>query len=98
MPTIVAKKAGTCTAAGCGGRILKGEHVEYFAATGTRHLECASAEQGRRPNLRAGRCRCGAQVAPREGSIQLEEKTRGGRFVRRWLVLCARCVGPGLSS
>jgi hypothetical protein len=56
VPTIVAKKAGMCTAAGCGGRILKGEFVEYSSATGTGHLECASTEQGRRPNLRAGRC------------------------------------------
>ncbi|NNC00601.1 hypothetical protein HI113_42835 [Corallococcus exiguus] len=92
MPTIVAKKAGTCTAAGCGGRILKGEYVEYSAATGTRHLECASAEQGRRPNLRAGRCRCGAQVAPREGYLVLKETTRGGRFQKQWLVQCSRCA------
>lgn len=92
MPTIVAKKAGTCTAAGCGGRILKGEYVEYSAATGTRHLVCASAEQGRRPNLRAGRCRCGAQVAPREGSLVLKETTRGGRFRKEWLVRCSRCA------
>ncbi|AFE05590.1 hypothetical protein COCOR_04041 [Corallococcus coralloides DSM 2259] len=91
MPTIVAKKAGTCTAAGCGGRILKGEFVEYSAATGTRHLVCASAEQGRRPNLRAGRCQCGAQVAPREGSLVLKESPCDGCFVKRWLVLCQRC-------
>ncbi|RKH61458.1 hypothetical protein [Corallococcus llansteffanensis] len=93
MPTIVAVKAGTCTAAGCGGRILKGEYVEYSAATGTRHLECAGAEQGRRPNLKAGQCRCGASVALREGSLQLKETSRGRRFRKQWLVLCSRCCG-----
>ncbi|MCY1043310.1 hypothetical protein OV208_18480 [Corallococcus sp. bb12-1] len=91
MPVIVAKKAGTCTADGCGGRVLKGEFVEYSAATGTRHLECAGAEQGRRPNLKAGKCRCGAQVAPREGSLTLKETSRAGRFRKEWLVLCSRC-------
>ncbi|MFP2897576.1 hypothetical protein, partial [Corallococcus sp. 4LFB] len=91
MPTIVAKKAGTCTAAGCGGRILKGEYVAYTAATGTRHLACASANQGRRPNLKAGRCRCGAHVPPREGSLRLEETQRGAKFRRRWHVQCTRC-------
>ncbi len=92
MPTIVAAKAGSCTAAGCGGRILKGEYVEYSAATGTRHLECAGEEQGRRPNLRAGRCRCGVQVPPREGSLVLKELQRGGRFRKEWLVRCRRCA------
>lgn len=92
MPTIIAKKAGTCTAAGCGGRILKGEYVSYTAATGTRHLVCASAEQGRRPNLKAGRCRCGVQVAPHEGTLHLEETQRGGRIHRRWYVQCQRCA------
>ncbi|RKG70991.1 hypothetical protein D7V80_03475 [Corallococcus sp. CA054B] len=92
MPTIVAKKAGTCTAARCGGRILQGEFVEYSAATGTRHLVCASAEQGSRLNLRAGRCRCGAQVAPREGSLVLKETTLGTSFQKKWLVLCLRCA------
>ncbi|RKH09593.1 hypothetical protein D7V97_16025 [Corallococcus sp. CA053C] len=91
MPIIVTKKAGTCTAEGCGGRILKGEYVEYSAATGTRHLECAGAAQGRRPNLKAGKCRCGAAVAPREGTLLLEESARGGHFRKQWLVLCARC-------
>lgn len=91
MPTIVAKRAGTCTASGCAGRILKGEFVEYSAATGTRHLECASAEQGRRPNLKAGTCRCGAAVAPREGSLLLKETSRAGRFQKQWLVRCTRC-------
>ncbi|RKG97955.1 hypothetical protein D7X74_40555 [Corallococcus sp. CA047B] len=91
MPVIVAKKAGTCTAAGCGGRVLKGEYVEYSAATGTRHLECAGADQGKRPNLKAGKCRCGAPVAPREGSLSLKETLRAGRFRKQWLVLCVRC-------
>ncbi|RYZ34046.1 MAG: hypothetical protein EOO71_40285 [Myxococcaceae bacterium] len=91
MPVIVAKKAGTCTAAGCGGRVLKGEYVEYSAATGTRHMECAGAEQGKRPNLKAGTCRCGASVAPREGSLTLKETKRGTNFRKEWLVLCARC-------
>ncbi|MBN8466191.1 hypothetical protein JYJ95_06685 [Corallococcus exiguus] len=98
MPVIVAKKAGSCTAAGCGGRVLKGEYVEYSAATGTRHLECAGADQGMRPNLKAGTCRCGAAAAPREGSLVLKETTRGGRFVKRWLVLCRRCSGLPTSS
>ncbi|NNB97986.1 hypothetical protein HJC10_03000 [Corallococcus exiguus] len=92
MPTLIAAKAGTCTAAGCSGRILKGESVEYSAATGTRHLVCASAEQGRRPNLRAGRCRCGVQVPPRAGSLVLEESTRGASFRKEWLVLYSRCA------
>ncbi|QAT87219.1 hypothetical protein EJ065_5686 [Corallococcus coralloides] len=73
-------------------RILKGEYVKYSATTGTRHLVCASAEQGRCPNLRAGHCLCGAQVAPREGSLVLKESRRGGRFVKRWLVRCLRCA------
>ncbi|RKH01319.1 hypothetical protein D7V97_29170 [Corallococcus sp. CA053C] len=98
MPTIVAAKAGTCTAAGCGGRILKGEYVEYSAAIGTRHLECASAEQGRRPNLKAGKCRCGTVVPPREGCLVLKEARRGRYFVKRWMVLCRRCDVPATSS
>ncbi|CAM4159433.1 hypothetical protein G4177_06070 [Corallococcus sp. ZKHCc1 1396] len=95
MPVIVTKKAGTCTAEGCGGRILKGEYVEYSAATGTRHLECARAAQGRRPNLRAGKCRCGAAVAPREGTLTLKESARRGRRRKVWLVSCLRCPTSG---
>ncbi|WP_233597302.1 MULTISPECIES: hypothetical protein [Corallococcus] len=72
MPTIIAAKAGTCTAAGCSGRILKGEYVEYSAATGTRHLVCASAEQGRRPNLRAGLCRLRRPGGPSRGFARAE--------------------------
>ncbi|RKG93725.1 hypothetical protein D7V97_39770 [Corallococcus sp. CA053C] len=93
MPVIVTKKAGTCTAAGCGGRIRKGEYVEYVAATGTRHLECAGAKQGQRPNLKAGTCRCGAAVAPRQGSLALKETVRRGRRRKVWLVSCLACTG-----
>ncbi|AEI66967.1 hypothetical protein [Corallococcus macrosporus] len=94
MPIITAKKPGTCTAAGCGGRILRGELCWYEAAVGMRHLEaaCRGADGGRRPNLRAGRCRCGAHVPPREGSLTLRgEKSFRGRRRKVWAVSCARC-------
>ncbi|TQF10483.1 hypothetical protein FJV41_39150 [Myxococcus llanfairpwllgwyngyllgogerychwyrndrobwllllantysiliogogogochensis] len=93
MPIIVAEKAGTCTAAGCGGRILRGELCWFEATTGTRHLEraCREASAGRRPNRRAGRCRCGAHVPPGEGGLTLRETRRAGRHRKQWTVICARC-------
>ncbi|RJS19580.1 hypothetical protein DRW03_21345 [Corallococcus sp. H22C18031201] len=94
MPVIVAKKNGTCTADGCGGGIRRGEYVEFSAAGGARHLECSNAPQGRRVNLRAGTCACGACVPAREGSLVLAgESERHGRYLKRWQVRCARCGG-----
>ncbi|MBJ6762786.1 hypothetical protein JGU66_18640 [Myxococcaceae bacterium JPH2] len=92
MPVIVALRNGTCTADGCGGGIRRGEFVEYAAGTGARHLECANAPQGRRVNLRAGICACGARVPAREGSLVLAgEREQAGRYIKRWRVRCARC-------
>lgn len=77
MPVITADRVGTCTAAGCGGRIRKGELCWYEAATGTRHLEaaCREAPGGTRPNRRAAPCaRCRRRVPPGQGHLVVTER------------------------
>ncbi len=88
MPMIVAAKAGTCTAAGCGARIRKGEMCWFESATGTRHLEraCREAQAGARPNRRAATCaRCRRRVPPGQGSLTVTEIRRR----KSYIVTCA---------
>jgi hypothetical protein len=88
VPTIIAKRAGRCTAAGCGGRIRQGEHCDFSDATGTRHLECRDTPAERR-NDKPGPCaRCGRRLGKGEGLLTVEERQVGGEYRKRYVVTC----------
>lgn len=94
MPVITATRAGTCTAAGCGGRIRKGELCWFESSIGTRHLEgdCREADAGARPNRTATSCvRCGRRVGAGQGYLRVTEQ--GTR--KTYTVTCAVACGPG---
>ena len=93
MPTIVAKRAGTCRA--CGGLIRKGEEADFTSELGLAHPEpqCSQAPVRFRPNTRATTCACGAWVKAGEGRLRLLEDRGASGGGKRWAVDCAGCAG-----
>jgi hypothetical protein len=89
---IIAKRAGTCRA--CGGHVRKGEEVDFSSELGVAHVEkaCREGEARFRPNGRAGRCRCGAWVKAREGTLRLLEDKGAQGGGKRWAVECSACA------
>lgn len=92
MPTIIAKKDGTCRA--CGGRIRKGEYAHFESDKGLSHPEpeCVHSSVRVRPNARAATCSCGTFVEVGKGRLRMVED-RGPGAGKRWAVDCARCAG-----
>lgn len=94
MPVIIAQRAGTCTAVGCGGRISKGEYVSYSRESGARHKECASAPAVRL-NDKAGPCAtCGSWVEQGGGRLHHREEPGQEGFRQRYVLTCAGCSAP----
>ena len=92
MPTIVTKKAGTCTAIGCGGRIREGEFASYTRVQGLRHPECANKPTERR-NAKPGQCiTCDRWLEVGQGLLHLRKI--GRRSVpnpQRYTLTCSEC-------
>jgi len=92
MPTIVARRDDMCRA--CGGRVRKGEYVDFQADKGAAHVEpqCREGEVRFRPNQRAGTCDCGTLVPAKQGRLRLREDGGAKGEGKRWAVDCARCA------